>query len=112
MLTNLELSLCHFGFPYTSLKSRQGKIEDRYLDKYYTLRDIRNQLDRLTLTQSWSLRETDLWMYQRQLDRIDEARVNGNFIDAEGKPADLHDQRVCIRLTTLSKSIETLTSIV
>lgn len=33
-------------------------------------------------------------MYQRQLDRVDEARVDGNFLDAEGKPADLHAQRV------------------
>lgn len=46
------------------------------------------------MTQAWSLRETDLFGYQRKLDRIDEARVNGNFVDAEGQPADLHAQRV------------------
>ena len=46
------------------------------------------------LTQAWSLRETDLYSYQRQLDRIDEARVDGNFIDAQGNKADLHAQRV------------------
>lgn len=48
----------------------------------------------MNLTQAWSLRETDLYSYQRQLDRIDESRVDGNFLDAEGKPADLHSQRV------------------
>lgn len=52
----------------------------------------------MTLTQAWSLRETDLYDYQRQLDRIDEARVDGNFIDAEGKPADLHAQRTLLYL--------------
>lgn len=58
------------------------------------LLEIRNQLDRLSVTQAWSLRETDLFGYQRKLDRIDEARVNGNFVDAEGQAADLHAQRV------------------
>jgi hypothetical protein len=48
----------------------------------------------MNLTQAWSLRETDLYSYQRQLDRIDESRVDGNFVDSEGKPADLHAQRV------------------
>lgn len=46
------------------------------------------------MTQAWSLRETDLYNYQRQLDRIDEARINGNFEDEFGTPADLHAQRV------------------
>jgi hypothetical protein len=46
------------------------------------------------MTQAWSLRETDLFQFQRKLDRIDESRVNGNFIDASGQPADLHAQRV------------------
>jgi hypothetical protein len=50
----------------------------------------------MNLTQAWSLRETDLYSYQRQLDRIDESRVQGNFLDGEGKPADLHSQRVNI----------------
>jgi hypothetical protein len=40
------------------------------------------------------MRETDLWSYQRQLDRIDEARVDGNFLDALGRPAEIYEQRV------------------
>lgn len=73
---------------------RQGKIEERFQDQYEKLVEIRNQLDRLSVTQAWSLRETDLFGYQRKLDRVDEARVSGNFVDAEGQPADLHAQRV------------------
>ncbi|KAI9652743.1 MAG: hypothetical protein M1821_007817 [Bathelium mastoideum] len=80
------------------VEQKQGKIDDPFRDTYEKLRDIRNQLDRLTLTQSWSLRETDLWGYQRQLDRIDEARVDGNFLDAEGRPADMHAQRMLLYL--------------
>jgi len=52
----------------------------------------------MNLTQAWSLRETDLYSYQRQLDRIDEARVDGNFLDSEGRAADLHAQRTLLYL--------------
>lgn len=76
-------------------QSREGKINERFQEQYDRLLEIRNQLDRLSVTQAWSLRETDLFGYQRKLDRIDEARLNGNFVDAEGQPADLHAQRVC-----------------
>lgn len=77
-----------------SLSNRKGKIDERFQDLYDELIGIRNQLDRLTMTQAWSLRETDLFMWQRKLDRIDDSRRDGNFFDAEGKPADLHAQRV------------------
>ena len=73
---------------------RQGQIDERFKSTYDKLLEIRNSLERLSLTQAWSLRETDLYNYQRQLDRIDEGRINGNFEDAFGKPADLHAQRV------------------
>lgn len=74
--------------------SRQGKIEDRFQDTYDKLVKVRNTLEQMNLTQAWSLRETDLYSYQRQLDRIDESRIDGNFVDEQGKPADLHAQRV------------------
>jgi hypothetical protein len=56
--------------------------------------DIRNRLEKLSLTQAWSLRETDLYDFQRQLDKIDESRIDGNFVDAEGNFAELYVQRV------------------
>ncbi|PYH71445.1 uncharacterized protein BO88DRAFT_402797 [Aspergillus vadensis CBS 113365] len=77
---------------------RQGKIDERFKEQYDKLIEIRNQLDRLAVTQAWSLRETDLFGYQRKLDRIDEARVNGNFVDAEGNTADIHAQRTLLYL--------------
>ncbi|KAB8072026.1 hypothetical protein BDV29DRAFT_178212 [Aspergillus leporis] len=77
---------------------REGKIDERFQEQYERLVDIRNQLDRLSVTQAWSLRETDLFGYQRKLDRIDEARVNGNFVDALGQPADIHAQRTLLYL--------------
>ncbi len=76
------------------IDNSEGKIDERFQEQYERLLEIRNQLDRLSVTQAWSLRETDLFVYQRKLDRIDEGRVNGNFVDADGKPADIHAQRV------------------
>lgn len=80
------------------IQERQGKIDDRFQDTYDKLLKIRNTLEQMNLTQAWSLRETDLYSFQRQLDRVDESRVNGNFIDAEGRPADLHAQRTLLYL--------------
>lgn len=44
------------------------------------------------------MRETDLYDYQRELDKIDESRVNGNWLDDEGKPAELYVQRTLLYL--------------
>ncbi|KAL8764525.1 MAG: hypothetical protein Q9209_007981 [Squamulea sp. 1 TL-2023] len=78
--------------------SRQGKIDERFKHTYDNLCDIRNHLEKLSITQAWSLRETDLYDYQRQLDRIDGSRVNGNFEDSSGVKADLHAQRTLLYL--------------
>ncbi|CRG85330.1 UPF0662 protein [Talaromyces islandicus] len=77
---------------------RKGQVEERFQEQYSRLLEIKNQLERLSMTQAWSLRETDLFQFQRKLDRIDEARVNGNFIDFTGQPADLHAQRTLLYL--------------
>ncbi|KAL9001198.1 MAG: hypothetical protein Q9169_000382 [Polycauliona sp. 2 TL-2023] len=78
--------------------SRQGKIDERFKPIYDKLCAIRNHLEKLSITQAWSLRETDLYDYQRQLDRIDESRVNGNFEDSDENKADLHAQRTLLYL--------------
>ncbi|KAL0263460.1 hypothetical protein SLS55_002440 [Diplodia seriata] len=57
------------------IEQRQGKIDDKFADVYKKLLTIRTQLEKLQLTQAWSLRETDLYSFQRQLDRIDESRT-------------------------------------
>ncbi|KAI1188648.1 hypothetical protein F5B17DRAFT_439452 [Nemania serpens] len=77
---------------------RGGKFPDKWRPIYDVLIGIRNELDKLSLTQAWSLRETDLYDYQRQLDKIDESRVDGNWLDDEGQPADLYVQRTLLYL--------------
>ena len=86
----------HPYLPSIDIGPRKGKIDERFKTTYDKLAEIRNQLERLSLTQAWSLRETDLYDYQRQLDRVDESRVDGNFEDPTGYKADLHAQRVCL----------------
>ncbi|KAK1756836.1 hypothetical protein QBC47DRAFT_377776 [Echria macrotheca] len=77
---------------------RKGAIPDNFRAVYDRLVSIRNDLEKLSITQAWSLRETDLYDYQRELDKIDESRVDGNFFDEEGKPADLYIQRTLLYL--------------
>ena len=71
-------------------------MPEPFMGPYKVLVDIRNKLEKLSLTQAWSLRETDLYDFQRQLDKIDESRKDGNFVDADGNFAELYVQRVSL----------------
>ncbi|KAI1875441.1 hypothetical protein JX265_004499 [Neoarthrinium moseri] len=77
---------------------RAGNIPEQWKPLYSVLVGIRNELDKLSLTQAWSLRETDLYDFQRQLDKIDESRVDGNWLDEHGRPAELYVQRTLLYL--------------
>ncbi|KAF2272713.1 uncharacterized protein EI97DRAFT_405577 [Westerdykella ornata] len=87
------------------MKKKEGRIAPNFKKTYDKLLNIRNQLQKLSLTQAWSMRETDLWGYQRQLDRIDEARVDGNFVDELGRPAELYEQRTLLYLLRKSYAL-------
>lgn len=52
---------------------------------YDRLTEIKGSLEHLVLTHRWTLRETDLWNYQVTLKEIDRLRVDGKFVDSEGK---------------------------
>ncbi|OAQ98623.1 hypothetical protein LLEC1_02092 [Akanthomyces lecanii] len=77
---------------------RHGDVPEPFREAYRTLVGIRNELEKLSLTQAWSLRETDLYDFQRKLDKIDESRQNGNFFDDRNRPADLWTQRTMLYL--------------
>ncbi|KAK3307897.1 uncharacterized protein B0T15DRAFT_522932 [Chaetomium strumarium] len=77
---------------------RKGEIPEAFRDKYNVLINIRNELEKLSITQAWSLRETDLYDFQRELDKIDESRVDGNWLDQDGNPAELYVQRTLLYL--------------
>lgn len=79
-------------------RHRKGVVADQWRPIYDVLVGIRNNLEKLSLTQAWSLRETDLYDFQRQLDKIDESRDNGNWVDDKGRVADLWTQRTLLYL--------------
>ncbi|KAI1000174.1 hypothetical protein K3495_g8028 [Podosphaera aphanis] len=83
---------------------QKGEMPEPFQSRYQALIGIRDNLARLSITQAWSLRETDLYDYQRQLDEIDESRINGNFHDADGNPAELYVQRTFLYLIRRSYS--------
>ncbi|KAI2640251.1 hypothetical protein GGS21DRAFT_537945 [Xylaria nigripes] len=92
-------TLLHRCQSYTGvILERGGRFPDKWRPIYDSLVNIRNQLDKLSLTQAWSLRETDLYDFQRELDKIDESRVDGNWLDDEGQPAELYVQRTLLYL--------------
>lgn len=75
--------------------ARPGYVDESFRDTYDKLLGIRNALESRSLLQAWSLRETDLYDFQRRLDRIDESRTaDGNFLNPDGKPSCLQTQRV------------------
>ncbi|KAK5110724.1 hypothetical protein LTR62_005601 [Meristemomyces frigidus] len=87
------------------IQEKQGKIDSRFEETYAHLVKIRNTLEQMNLTHAWSLRETDLYSYQRQLDRIDASRRDGNFLSpVTNEPADLHAQRTLLYLLRKSYS--------
>ena len=55
---------------------------------YESLIRTRNELEKMSVTQTWSMRETDLFDYQRKLDRYNTARKTGKWVDDDGNPAD------------------------
>ncbi|KAK4670586.1 uncharacterized protein QC763_213090 [Podospora pseudopauciseta] len=77
---------------------RKGQIPEAFRTRYEILTGVRNDLEKLSITQAWSLRETDLYDFQRELDKIDESRVDGNWVDDEGNPAELYVQRTLLYL--------------
>ncbi|KAI8374443.1 uncharacterized protein BYT42DRAFT_576373 [Radiomyces spectabilis] len=51
------------------------------------LKQIKAQLERLALTHRWTLRETDLYTFQLQLQEIEKLRHNGKFRDSRAPEA-------------------------
>lgn len=72
---------------------RGGEIPDSFKPLYTRLVRIRNDLDKLSITGRWALREADLYDFTRELDWIDEQRINGNWVDEDGREAELYVQR-------------------
>ncbi|KAF9437929.1 hypothetical protein BGZ76_010472 [Entomortierella beljakovae] len=67
-----------------NLLATKEPIPQALQDVYKRLQTIKTELERLVLTQRWTLRETDLWQYEIQLHEISSLRTNGKFVDKDG----------------------------
>ncbi|KAF9166879.1 hypothetical protein DFQ26_006547 [Actinomortierella ambigua] len=67
-----------------NLLATKERVPKELNDLYQRLLSIRMDLERLVLTQRWTLRETDLWQYNTRLNEICTMRVGGKFVDREG----------------------------
>ncbi|KAI5837542.1 hypothetical protein DFP73DRAFT_306573 [Morchella snyderi] len=63
---------------------KQGAVAPGLKTTYEELFQAKSQLEKLELTQAWSLRETDLYEFQKLVLTLDQERVNGKFVDSEG----------------------------
>jgi hypothetical protein len=80
-----------------SNSSRPAFVSESFRQTFKKLMSIRNVLESRFLVQTWSIRETDLFIYMRQLNKIDDERTaNGEFLCPSGTPADLQTQRVSV----------------
>ena len=63
-------------------------FNDENLQKIYDeLIDIKTTLENLMITRRWTLRETDLFTYQKRLSAVDAKRINGKFPTSDGTVA-------------------------
>ena len=64
---------------------RNATVSPTLFPIYERLLETKTQLEHLEQLHRWSLRETDLWTYHLTLKDIDRLRVNGRFVDNEGR---------------------------
>jgi hypothetical protein len=69
-------------------REAQDEVSPPLRPIYERLSQLVQQLEQLTLTHRWTLRETDLYNYLLQLREIDSKRVDGKFVNAAGEKAE------------------------
>ncbi|KAF9586149.1 hypothetical protein BGW38_009234 [Lunasporangiospora selenospora] len=74
---------CYDGCHNLLASKEKDRVPQDLEDVFYRLQQIKSELERLVLTQRWTLRETDLWQYEIQLNEISALRKNGKFVDRE-----------------------------
>ena len=65
---------------------------------YDELIDIKTTLENLMITRRWTLRETDLFTYQKRLGAIDSKRVDGKFPASDANTANSKGQAILLYL--------------
>lgn len=88
------------------VEEKQGKIDESFRETYNRLLLTRNNLEKLLLTQAWSLREINLYYFFQELESIDDARIEGGkFVGEGGKVSELYEQRTLLYLLRKSYAL-------
>ncbi|KAG5358374.1 UPF0662 protein [Yarrowia sp. B02] len=66
-------------------EAETNRVDPSLLPVYSELLHLKTQLEGLTITHRWTMRETDLYGYQKKLQAIDEQRVGGLFVPEKSK---------------------------
>ena len=81
-------------FTVANMRDRKGAIPPGLSHYAEQLFKVKYKLEKLELTQAWSLRETDLYDYMVKLMDIDGQRVNRKFVGEDGTTPE-EGQSVC-----------------
>ncbi|GMM28398.1 Cub1 protein [Martiniozyma asiatica (nom. inval.)] len=76
------------------------RVDQQLRPLYEQLLKLKSTLTKLLVTRRWTLRTTDIFSYQKQLNEIDNSRVNGYFIskDLKGQSVILYLLRSCFAI--------------
>ncbi|AOW00599.1 hypothetical protein B0I72DRAFT_141696 [Yarrowia lipolytica] len=66
-------------------EAETNRVDPSLLPVYSELLHLKTTLEGLTITHRWTMRETDLYGYQKKLQAIDERRVGGLFVPEKDK---------------------------
>lgn len=64
------------------------RVDPALAPVYSELIHLKSSLENLLITHRWTLRETDLYSYQKKLQEIDDFRVDGKFVPRTAKKGD------------------------
>lgn len=76
------------------------RVDPNLSSIYEKLLNLKSILENLLLTKRWTLRTTDIFNYQKQLNEIDNSRINGYFLskDYKGQSVLLYLLRSCFAI--------------
>lgn len=84
-VVNAVLERCHELID--DFSAHEDNVDEALKPLYTELVDMKNRLEGLLITHRWTLRETDLYNYQRRLQEIDDLRSASGFKVPDDKDA-------------------------
>lgn len=95
-VVNGLLEKCHFLIEdFTNTQQQQDLVDPMFKPMYSQLIEMKGTLENLLITHRWTLRPTDLYMYQKRLQEIDDLRSSHKQKQLKGQAVLLYLIRRC-----------------